>query len=70
MYCSKLGEKAQVIVDTGHHLQGANIEHIVSMLLDEKEKLQVRIDRINKTYASTDIQTTLLAKGTVRVRRN
>lgn len=41
-----------------------------SMLLDEKEKLQVRIDRINKTYASTDIQTTLLAKGTVRVRRN
>lgn len=41
-----------------------------SMLLDEQEKLQVRIDRINKTCASTDIQTTLIAKGTVRVRRN
>jgi L-rhamnose isomerase/sugar isomerase len=37
MYCQKLGEKAQVIIDTGHHLQGANIEHIVSMLLDEKK---------------------------------
>ena len=36
MYCSELGEKAQVIVDTGHHLQGANIEQIVSILLDEK----------------------------------
>lgn len=32
----KLGEQAQVLVDTGHHLPGANIEHIVAYLLDEK----------------------------------
>lgn len=29
------GPKARVLVDTGHHLPGANIEHIVSFLLDE-----------------------------------
>lgn len=32
----KLGDQAQVLVDTGHHLPGANIEHIVAYLLDEK----------------------------------
>lgn len=32
---SKLGPKAQVLVDTGHHAQGTNIEHIVAFLLDE-----------------------------------
>lgn len=32
----KLGPQAQVLVDTGHHLQGANIEHIVAYLIDEK----------------------------------
>jgi L-rhamnose isomerase/sugar isomerase len=31
----KCGEKAQVLVDTGHHAQGTNIAHIVSFLLDE-----------------------------------
>ncbi len=29
------GPKARVLVDTGHHLPGANIEHIVAFLLDE-----------------------------------
>ncbi len=29
------GPRAKVLVDTGHHLQGANIEHIVSFLIDE-----------------------------------
>ncbi len=29
------GKNAKVLVDTGHHLQGTNIEHIVSFLLDE-----------------------------------
>lgn len=32
----KLGPQAEVLVDTGHHFQGANIEHIVAYLLDEK----------------------------------
>ncbi len=31
----KLGPKAQVLVDTGHHAQGTNIEHIVATLLYE-----------------------------------
>jgi L-rhamnose isomerase/sugar isomerase len=33
--CLKLGEAAQVLVDTGHHAQGTNIAHIVAFLLDE-----------------------------------
>jgi L-rhamnose isomerase/sugar isomerase len=31
----KLGQKAEVLVDTGHHAQGTNIAHIVAFLLDE-----------------------------------
>ncbi|WP_017813169.1 L-rhamnose isomerase [Paenibacillus shenyangensis] len=34
-YAVKLGEQAHVLVDTGHHLPGANVEHIVSYLIDE-----------------------------------
>lgn len=30
-----LGDRAHVLVDLGHHLPGANIEHIVAFLLDE-----------------------------------
>jgi L-rhamnose isomerase/sugar isomerase len=30
------GPRAKVLVDTGHHLPGANIEHIVAFLLDEQ----------------------------------
>lgn len=30
------GPAAKVLVDTGHHLPGANIEHIVAFLLDEE----------------------------------
>ncbi len=33
--CLKLGEKAQVVVDLGHHAQATNIEQIVAFLLDE-----------------------------------
>ena len=33
--CMKLGERAQVVVDLGHHAQATNIEQIVSFLLDE-----------------------------------
>jgi L-rhamnose isomerase / sugar isomerase len=31
----RLGPRASVLVDTGHHAQGTNIEHIVAFLLDE-----------------------------------
>ena len=33
--CRALGPQAKVLVDLGHHLPGANIEHIVAFLLDE-----------------------------------
>jgi L-rhamnose isomerase / sugar isomerase len=35
LYANKLGNKAGVLVDLGHHLPGANIEQIVSLLLME-----------------------------------
>ncbi|MGZ3944258.1 MAG: TIM barrel protein, partial [Mucilaginibacter sp.] len=35
LLASKLGKKASTLVDLGHHLQGANIEQIVSLLLME-----------------------------------
>jgi L-rhamnose isomerase/sugar isomerase len=34
--CQALGDQAKVLVDTGHHAQGTNIEFIVATLLDEK----------------------------------
>jgi L-rhamnose isomerase / sugar isomerase len=33
--CRKLGPQAQVLVDTGHHAQGTNVEQIVALLLAE-----------------------------------
>lgn len=34
-HCLAIGNKAQVLVDLGHHAQGVNIEGIVAFLLDE-----------------------------------
>src|SRR5262249_56412818 len=34
-HCVRLGPKAQVVVDTGHHAPGTNIEFIVAFLLRE-----------------------------------
>lgn len=36
LYAKKAGPRAKVLVDTGHHLPGANIEQIVAWLLDEE----------------------------------
>ena len=33
----KLGPQAEVLVDTGHHAQGTNVEQIVAYLLDEQK---------------------------------
>jgi L-rhamnose isomerase/sugar isomerase len=33
LHCTALGDKAQVVVDTGHHAPGVNIEFIVALLL-------------------------------------
>jgi len=35
LHAKKMGPKAKVLVDTGHHYQGQNIEQIVAWLLDE-----------------------------------
>jgi L-rhamnose isomerase / sugar isomerase len=35
LVCRKLGPKAQVLVDTGHHPQGTNVEQIVALLIAE-----------------------------------
>lgn len=35
VFCRHAGRNARVLVDTGHHLPGCNIEHIVAFLLDE-----------------------------------
>lgn len=35
LLANKLGPKAEVLIDTGHHPQATNIEHIVANLLDE-----------------------------------
>jgi L-rhamnose isomerase/sugar isomerase len=34
-HCQALGERAQILVDLGHHAQSTNIEAIVAFLLDE-----------------------------------
>ena len=36
LHCLALGERAQVLVDTGHHAPGTNIEFIVANLLRVK----------------------------------
>lgn len=35
VHCKAAGPKARVLVDTGHHLPGCNIEQIVAFLIDE-----------------------------------
>lgn len=52
-HCLKLGEKAQVVVDTGHHAPGTNIEFIVATLLREG-KLGA-FDFNSRFYADDDL---------------
>ncbi len=54
-FCKTLGEQAKVLVDLGHHLQGANIEHIVAFLLDEGRLGGFHFN--NKKYADDDLTT-------------
>jgi L-rhamnose isomerase/sugar isomerase len=35
LICQRLGERAKVLVDLGHHLQGTNVEQIVALLAAE-----------------------------------
>ncbi|MFD6550830.1 L-rhamnose isomerase [Streptomyces sp. NPDC058398] len=52
-HCLKLGPKAQVVVDTGHHAPGTNIEFIVATLLRE-DKLGA-FDFNSRFYADDDL---------------
>jgi L-rhamnose isomerase/sugar isomerase len=49
----KLGTQAQVLVDLGHHLPGANIEHIVGYLLAEGRLGGFHFN--NRKYADDDL---------------
>ena len=49
----KLGDKAQVLVDLGHHAQGVNIEQIVTFLLDEGKLGGFHFN--NRKYADDDL---------------
>lgn len=53
LMCQKLGERAKVLVDLGHHAQGVNIEHIVATLLDEHQLGGFHFN--NRKYADDDL---------------
>ncbi|RPF38660.1 L-rhamnose isomerase [Streptomyces sp. TLI_185] len=52
-HCLRLGEKAQVVVDTGHHAPGTNIEFIVATLL--RENKLGGFDFNSRFYADDDL---------------
>ena len=51
--CQKLGERAKVLVDLGHHAQGVNIEQIVAILDDERRLGGFHFN--NRKYADDDL---------------
>ena len=53
LVCQQLGERAQVLVDLGHHAQGVNIEQIVCLLGDEGRLGGFHFN--NRKYADDDL---------------
>jgi len=53
MHCMQLGDRAGVVVDTGHHAPGTNIEFIVALLL-RAQKLYA-FDFNSRFYADDDL---------------
>jgi L-rhamnose isomerase/sugar isomerase len=53
LVCQKLGERARVLVDLGHHAQGVNIEQIVALLEDEGRLGGFHFN--NRKYADDDL---------------
>ncbi|HET9737139.1 MAG TPA: L-rhamnose isomerase [Solirubrobacteraceae bacterium] len=51
--CQKLGDRARVLVDLGHHAQGVNIEQIVGLLDDEGRLGGFHFN--NRKYADDDL---------------
>src|SRR5204863_9101225 len=53
LVCRRLGKQAQVLVDTGHHPQGTNVEQIVAVLLSDG--LLGGFHFNNRKYADDDL---------------
>jgi L-rhamnose isomerase / sugar isomerase len=53
LICQKLGERAKVLVDLGHHAQGTNVEHITAILADEDRLGGFHFN--NRKYADDDL---------------
>jgi L-rhamnose isomerase / sugar isomerase len=53
LICQRLGDRAKVLVDMGHHAQGTNIEHVVA-ILDEEGRLG-GFHFNNRKYADDDL---------------
>jgi L-rhamnose isomerase/sugar isomerase len=53
LVCQKLGERARVLVDLGHHAQGTNVEQIVAVLSDEGRLGGFHFN--NRKYADDDL---------------
>ena len=49
----KLGDRAQVLIDLGHHPLGYNIEQVVAILIDERKMGGFHFN--NKKYADDDL---------------
>jgi L-rhamnose isomerase / sugar isomerase len=53
LMCQKLGDRARVLVDLGHHLHGTNIEQIVAILASEDRLGGFHFN--NRKYADDDL---------------
>jgi L-rhamnose isomerase / sugar isomerase len=53
LVCQRLGDRARVLVDLGHHAQGVNVEQIVALLSDEGRLGGFHFN--NRRYADDDL---------------
>ena len=53
LVCQRLGERARVLIDLGHHAHGVNIEQIVALLDDERRLGGFHFN--NRKYADDDL---------------
>jgi L-rhamnose isomerase / sugar isomerase len=53
LVCQKLGDRARVLVDLGHHAQGTNVEQIVALLSEERRLGGFHFN--NRKYADDDL---------------
>ena len=53
LLCGRLGDRARVLVDLGHHAQGVNVEQIVSILAAERRLGGFHFN--NRKYADDDL---------------